>query len=67
MGHFIQNRLSGEGGIRTHGTLTSTLPFQGSQFSHSCTSPKYQHQIYLNWLLNKDSDEFKTIRQIFLN
>ena len=31
--------VCGEGGIRTHGTLTGTLPFQGSQFNHSCTSP----------------------------
>jgi hypothetical protein len=29
----------GEGGIRTHDTVTGILPFQGSQFNRSCTSP----------------------------
>ena len=29
----------GEGGIRTRGTIASTLPFQGSAFDHSATSP----------------------------
>jgi|WetSurMetagenome_2_1015567.scaffolds.fasta_scaffold65388_3 hypothetical protein len=29
----------GEGGIRTHDTLTSIPPFQGGQFNRSCTSP----------------------------
>ena len=27
-----------EDGIRTHGTVTRTLPFQGSSFNHSDTS-----------------------------
>ncbi len=41
--------ICGEGGIRTHGTLTGTLPFQGSQFNHSCTSPdEIAVQIYKN-------------------
>src|SRR4028118_232640 len=38
----LWERLSlfcGEGGIRTLDTLTSILPFQGSQINHSCTSP----------------------------
>ncbi len=30
---------SGEGGIRTHGTVSRTHAFQACQFSHSCTSP----------------------------
>ncbi len=30
----------GEGGIRTHDTLAGILPFQGSLFNHSSTSPK---------------------------
>jgi hypothetical protein len=29
----------GEGGIRTHGTVSRTQHFQCCQFSHSCTSP----------------------------
>jgi hypothetical protein len=38
----IGNRKSrgGEGGIRTHGTVSRTQHFQCCQFSHSCTSPK---------------------------
>ncbi len=31
--------LGGEGGIRTHGTLTGTLAFEASTFNHSVTSP----------------------------
>ena len=30
----------GEGGIRTHDTLAGILPFQGSLFNHSSTSPE---------------------------
>src|SRR5262249_4999675 len=30
---------SGEGGIRTHGTVSRTQHFQCCQLSHSCTSP----------------------------
>jgi hypothetical protein len=41
----------GESGIRTHGTLASTLPFQGSQFSHSCTSPNLVCK-YIKYLTN---------------
>src|SRR5436190_19239434 len=29
----------GEGGIRTHGTVSRSQHFQCCQFSHSCTSP----------------------------
>ena len=38
----IENRKchGGEGGIRTHGTVSRTQHFQCCQFSHSCTSPK---------------------------
>ncbi len=37
----------GERGIRTLGTREGTLPFQGSQINHSCTSPCiFQKQIY---------------------
>ena len=37
----------GERGIRTLGSDTiGTLAFQASQFSHSCTSPKPQHQLF---------------------
>jgi hypothetical protein len=39
-----QYSISGESGIRTHGTLTDTLPFQGSQFNHSCISPRLLEQ-----------------------
>ena len=35
--------ISGEGGIRTHGTVAGTPPFQGGQFNHSCTSPGQLH------------------------
>src|SRR2546423_5510104 len=31
----------GEGGIRTHGTVSRTQHFQCCQFSHSCTSPDF--------------------------
>ena len=31
--------VGGEGGIRTHGTVSRTQHFQCCQFSHSCTSP----------------------------
>ena len=34
-----ENPLCGERGIRTLGTVTRTLPFQGSSFNHSDTSP----------------------------
>jgi hypothetical protein len=38
----IANRQlpGGEGGIRTHGTVSRTQHFQCCQFSHSCTSPE---------------------------
>src|SRR4030095_12566329 len=42
---FILHRLDGgEGGIRTHGTVSRTQHFQCCQFSHSCTSP-HQHAV----------------------
>ena len=31
--------VGGEGGIRTHGTVTRTLDFESSPFGHSGTSP----------------------------
>jgi hypothetical protein len=37
---FSVLRWGGEGGIRTHDTVASILPFQGSQFNRSCTSPE---------------------------
>jgi hypothetical protein len=38
--HAVRSRtLSGEGGIRTHGTLTSTHDFQSCTFGLSVTSP----------------------------
>ena len=37
----ISVELSGEGGIRTLGTLASTLDFQSSTFDHSVTSPGF--------------------------
>ena len=33
------NLVCGEGGIRTHGTVTRTLDFESSAFDHSATSP----------------------------
>ena len=35
----INDKIGGEGGIRTLGEITPTLPFQGSSFGHSDTSP----------------------------
>ena len=35
----IRDKIGGEGGIRTLGEITPTLPFQGSSFGHSDTSP----------------------------
>src|SRR5882724_11204923 len=32
----------GEGGIRTHGTVSRSQHFQCCQFNHSCTSPKWR-------------------------
>ena len=32
---------NGEGGIRTHGTLTSTTVFETARFNHSRTSPSF--------------------------
>src|ERR1041385_5599863 len=32
----------GEGGIRTHGTVSRSQHFQCCQFNHSCTSPRPQ-------------------------
>ena len=34
-----QNKVSGEGGIRTHGTVTRTHDFQSCTFGRSVTSP----------------------------
>src|SRR6266571_6784724 len=31
----------GEGGIRTHGTVSRSQHFQCCQFNHSCTSPAF--------------------------
>ena len=36
----ILNASGGEGGIRTHGTVSRSQHFQCCQFNHSCTSPK---------------------------
>ena len=35
----IGNQNGGEGGIRTHGTLTGTTVFETARFNHSRTSP----------------------------
>ena len=35
-------RFGGEGGIRTHGTLTRTAVFKTAAFNHSATSPASQ-------------------------
>jgi hypothetical protein len=45
--------ISGEGGIRTHGTVTSTRTFQARSFGHSDTSPYFLNnftffQIYVS-------------------
>ena len=36
----MYDALSGEGGIRTHGTRKGTLDFESSAFDHSATSPQ---------------------------
>src|SRR6185503_7283418 len=36
----IGNVPGGEGGIRTHGTVSRSQHFQCCQFNHSCTSPE---------------------------
>ena len=57
---------SGEGGIRTHGTLAGTRTFQARSFGHSDTSPflwpflsegmqKYQNFMKQTSLLTTDS------------
>src|SRR6266851_3442012 len=35
----FRNRTGGEGGIRTHGTLTGSTVFETARFNHSRTSP----------------------------
>ncbi len=36
---FRNSSSGGEGGIRTHGTVSRSQHFQCCQFNHSCTSP----------------------------
>lgn len=38
--------LDGEGGIRTHGSLTTTLVFETSPIDHSGTSPQNVAELY---------------------
>jgi hypothetical protein len=41
---YINNLIAGgEGGIRTHGTVTRTTVFETVPFDHSGTSPKANH------------------------
>ena len=49
-GIFIRNAKlhNGEGGIRTHGTVSRTLVFKTSALNHSATSPKS----YINIILS---------------
>jgi len=43
------SRLNGgEGGIRTHGTVSRTLAFEASTFNRSVTSPRWPVQFYRN-------------------
>jgi hypothetical protein len=35
------SKHGGEGGIRTHGTVSRTLAFEASTFNHSVTSPQW--------------------------
>ena len=35
-----ENEYGGEGGIRTHGTVSRTLAFEASTFNRSVTSPQ---------------------------
>ncbi len=37
---LINQKTGGEGGIRTHGTVSRSQHFQCCQFNHSCTSPQ---------------------------
>ena len=42
--YYINNLIvGGEGGIRTHGTVTRTTVFETVPFDHSGTSPKARH------------------------
>ena len=44
--------LGGEGGIRTHGTVSCTLLFESGAFDHSATSPYLPNEFsteYLNF------------------
>jgi hypothetical protein len=37
-----ENENGGEGGIRTHGTVSRTLAFEASTFNRSVTSPRLE-------------------------
>ena len=60
----IANRQlpGGEGGIRTHGTVSRTQHFQCCQFSHSCTSPRELRIAELGLRIEEIQNSQSTIR-----
>ena len=43
----VQMQNGGEGGIRTHGTVSRTFAFEASAFNRSATSPRsFRHLLY---------------------
>src|SRR6266508_1461886 len=43
--HNASPYSGGEGGIRTHGTVSRSQHFQCCQFNHSCTSPDVRYAL----------------------
>jgi hypothetical protein len=43
-----KKRNGGEGGIRTHGTLSRTAVFKTAALNHSATSPKHPNRYYMS-------------------
>src|SRR5215475_6333241 len=52
---FFIHFHNGEGGIRTHGTLTSTTVFETARFNHSRTSPILQLSAFTPFNLHPSS------------
>src|SRR4030095_715189 len=61
----------GEGGIRTHGTVSRSQHFQCCQFNHSCTSPgdccpiNFSLSLDLMRLYHERNDKLKLIVHFF--
>ena len=58
----ITKKHGGETGIRTLGTVSRTLPFQGSPFDHSGISPL--NLIFKTIILLKQPENYKSILEI---